>query len=556
MQLIILRIFTVLLFIVCHQVNADRLENLPTQWQQQLTAVAPIDESTFKPGVWETIEVARTKVDALLQLEKPDKKRLAAAYGNLGNLYLTHGLYTSADASYSNAIKLTPEHFPWRYYAAYLSQENGNMQAALSRFKKASELDPEYLPAQYRLAQVYLDLNKLDAAYNLFKTLMSDSELEAAAHYGLGQVLLIKQDYANAAEHLTRALELAPEATSIHYPLALSLRSVGKADQAKQHLKQYKKHEIVIKDPLVESLEALKDPAYRHFVEAMTAVIRKDFNKAIKEFEAGLAYEPDNTAARTSYSRALYIIGIKDKARNQLEGIIKKQPDKTIALFLLAILNDESGNSEKAAELYRRVIDLNATHEGANFFLGNYYLRHKDYNKAIRHYETVTLKNDKNIPAHIFKLVAMMSNEASDKELLAITQQITDRSPNTLSVRRIQILLLALSKEADVRNSDLALTLAEKMYESSQYPANLELLALSTASAGNYKLGSEQMRKALAAEKQHKNSRSITRMNNNLLQLQEGRLPELNWHEEIRHMQPPPTNALATFRDYPDANPI
>jgi len=552
----IARTIALSLFIVCHQVNADSLESLPSQWQNQLTAVALIEAESLKPGVWEAIEQVRKKVDALLQLENPDTKQLASTYGNLGNLYLTHGLYTSADACYHNAIKLAPEHFPWRYYAAYLSQENGNMPEALSRFKKATELDPEYSPAQYRLAQVYLDLNQLDEAYNLFNSLKDDPELAAAAHYGLGQALLVKQEYADAAEKLTRALELAPEATSIHYPLALSLRAAGKTELAKQHLEQYKKHEIAIKDPLVESLEALKDPAYRHFVEAMTAVIRKNFDKAIREFEAGLSYKPDNAAARTSYARALFLIGHKEKAREQLEGVARQDPDKTIALFLLATLNDESGNSEKAAELYRRVMQLDATHEGAGFFLGNYYLRHKDYKNAIRHYETVTQNNDKNIPAHIFKMVAMMSSDASDKALLAITRKVTDRSPNMLSIRRIQILLLALSKDSDVQNSEQALDLAKQMYESNAYPANLELLALSNASAGNYELAAEQMSKALAAEKQHKNSRSITRMKTNLLLLQSGNLPELNWQEEIRYMQPPRTNALATFRDYPDANPI
>jgi len=548
--------FTLILFALCRQVIADGLDKLPPHWQQILEGVIQVDISPLKPAEQKAIEEARARVDTLLLPVKTDTKQLASKYGKLGNLYLTHDLYTSADACYNNAIILAPGHFPWVYYSAYLALENGNMQAALSRFEQAVELDPEYLPARYRLAQVHLDLNHLDEAYTLFNKLLNDTEFKAAAHNGLGQVFLMKQEYTSAAENFTQALEMAPEATSIHYPLAMSLRAAGIKQLAKQHLQQYGKRELVIKDPLVNALDALKDPASRHFVAAMSAVLKKEYGNAIAEFESGLKYEPENTAARTSYARVLYLNNDKDKSRQQLNQVIAQKPDKTLALFLLALLYDESNDNKQAAELYSRVIKLNPAHEGANFFLGNYYLHIKDYSNAIKHYEAVTLANEKNILAYLFNLVAMMGSGSSDKELISVTQQITDRVPNMFTVKRIQILLLALSDEADVRNSELAKNMAEQMYKLSQYPVNLELLALTTASTGDFDLAMEQMRKAVSAEQQYKKSGHIERMQNNVLLLEKHQLPNLDWHKEIAHMQPPPTHALATFRDYPDANPI
>ena len=542
--------------IFCHQVVADSLDNLPQHWKHKLEATVQVDLSPLKPVEQKAIANARANVDALLQTPDSDTKQLAAAYGKLGNLYLAHDLYTSADACYNNALLLAPGHFPRTYYSAYLAQENGNMQTALPRLEQASELDPGYQPARYRLAQVYLDLNRLDDAYSLFNELTGNVEFKAAAHNGLGQVFLMKQEYASAIEHFTRALELEPEANSIHYPLALSLRAVGKKQLAKQHLQQRGKRELVINDPLVDALEALKDPASRHFVTAMSAVMKKEYDHAITEFENGLKYEPENTAARTSYARVLYLNNHKQKTREQLNQVIAQKPDKTLALFLLAILNDESGNKSEAAQLYSRVIGLSPAHEGANFYLGNYYLHIKDYSNAIKHYETVVINNEKNIPAHIFNLVANMGNGASDKKLIALTQQITDRIPNMFTVKRIQILLYALSNEAGVRDSKLANNMAEQMYKLVQYPVNLELLALTTASSGDFDSATEQMRKAATEEQQYKKSSNLKRMQNNLLLLEKRQLPGLEWHEEIKHMQPPATNALATFRDYPDANPI
>ena len=549
-------IFTLCLIIFCFQALADSLENLPPEWQHQLKTVLQVDISPLKADEQKAIIESRSNIEALLLSKQPGPDALASEYGRLGNLYLIHQLYTSADACYENAMQLAPDYFPWAYYSAYLAQQNGNMQTALTRYKKALKLDPEYLPASYRLARVYLDLNRLDEAETLFNSLLEEPAYKAAAYNGLGQILVTRQDHINAAEHFRQALTLEPGATRLHYPLALSLRATGQNEEAKQHLKLYGKKELVIHDRLVDSLQALRNPASRHFVTAMTAVLRKEYAKAVADFESGLKYEPENAAARTSYARVLYLNGDREKARTQLERIIAQYPDKTLALFLLALLDDESNNKEQAAKSYKRVIQLNAKHIGANFFLGNYFLHNKEYSKAIRHYDVVLQNEEKNTPAQIFKLVAMMGNGASDKELLTVVEKITVTATDIPPIKRIQILLLALSSDAEVRDSEQAQKLAEQMYKSSRYPVNLELLALSTASTGDLSMAANQMRKALTEEKQHKNSRSLTRMSNNLLLLEKGALPELDWHEETSHMLPPPTNALATFRNYPDANPI
>lgn len=546
-----------ILFILCvGNVRADSLAELPSAWQHQLVAVSQIDISPLEQDEQKAITETRAKIDALLLSGNADVNQLAAEYGKLGNLYLIHELHTSADACYTNAMQLAPEHFPWAYYSAYLAQQEGDMEAALQRFQHAIKLDPTYLPAQYRLAQVYADLQRLDQATALFNSLLDSPTYAAGAHNGLGQIMATKQDHNKAVEHFTQALKLEPTATQINYPLALSLRAVGKSDQAKHHLKLYSRHDLVIEDRLVEALQALRNPAKRHLVSAMSAVRKKDYDKAVTEFESGLEHEPNNTAARTSYARVLYLSGDKNKARIELENIVADQPDHSLALFLLALLIDESGDIQAAADLYRKVIELSPAHEGANFFLGNYFLKNQGYRQAIRHYDAVILGNEKNIPAQVFKLVAMMANGATDKELLAVTKNITHRAPNILPTKRIQILLLALSEEAEVRNSQRAQQLAERMYKAHQYPVNLELIALTNASAGDRNLATQQMREALAAEAKQKRSQNAARMQHNLQLLQAGRLPKLDWREDIRHMLPPPTNALSTFRDYPEPNPL
>lgn len=547
---------SLLLFLFAHQVSADSLDDPPARWQHKLQAVVQVDISPLEPDEKAAINEKRLQLGELLLSTDADTRLLASEYGKLGNLYLTHDLYTSADACYNNAILLHPGHFPWLYYSGYLAQVNGNLEAALKRYKEAIELDPDYLPARYRLAQVHLDLNQTDEASALYTSLLNKPEYRAAAHYGLGQVSSIKHDHTGAIQHLSSALELQPEARQIHYPLALALRASGKKEQAKQHLQQLGKREITINDPLVESLETLKNPASRHFVAAMSAVLKKEYSSAISDFKKGLEYDPDNSAARTSYARVLYLTNNRNEARTQLKIVITTDPDKTLAIFLLALLEDEANNREKAAQLYKRVIEINPRHEGAHFFLGNYYLTNKDYKKAISHYQAVTAVNEKNIPAQALKLVAMMGNGNPDRELLNLSRQITQRSPNALAIQRIQILLLATSDDPDVRNAPEALEKAEIFYKKQPFPVNLELVALSLASSGNFDTAIDRLRQAIEAEQQYSKSKNIKRMKENLSMLEQHRLPVHGWDEEISNMQPPPVNALTSFRDYPDANPI
>ena len=546
---------TLCLFLLTHQVSTDSLDDLPPRWQDKLQAVLQVDISPLKSDEQAAINEKRTELGELLATDT-DTRLLASEYGKLGNLYLTHDLFTSADACYNNAILLHPGHFPWLYYSGYLAQVNGNLETALKRYKQAAELDPEYLPARHRLAQVHLDLNHTDEAFTLYTSLLNKPEYRAAAHYGLGQVSSIKQDYPGAIQHFSSALELQPEARQVHYPLALALRASGQKERAKQHLQQLGKREIAINDPLVESLEALKNPASRHFVSAMSAVLKKEYSMAISNFQKGLEFNPDNNAARTSYARVLYLANKRNEARTQLKTVISSDPDKTLAIFLLALLEDEAGNKEKAAELYKRVIEIDPKHEGAHFFLGNYYLAKNDYKNAILQYQAVTAVNEKNISAQALKLVAMMGNGNPDRELLDLSQRIIQRAPNVLAIQRIQILLLAASDDAHVRNASKALEKAEIFYKKQPFPVNLELVALSLASAGKFDAAAEQLRQAIEAEQQYSKSKNIIRIKENLSMFEQHRLPVHDWDEDVRNMKPPPVNAFTSFRDYPDANPI
>ena len=537
---------------------ADGISDLPDAWHSTLTPVEEIEISTLKPDEQQAIVNGRAEIVQLLHDSSPSAppQDLARAYGKLGSEYQAHSLNTSADNCFRNAMLLEPDNFRWAYYLAYNAHKSGNMPLALERLQAALKLDSDYPPAISRLGQTYLDLDQLDNAQAQFSKLLDMDGFQAAGHNGLGQVLLLKHDYADAVEHFTKALELEPGATQIHYPLAQALRGLGRNEEAQAQLKLYANQRLIIPDPLVEALDKFKNPAHHHFVIAMTSVRKNQYEKAVTEFEAGLKLDPDNTAARTSYARVLYLAGSDNQARSELEHVLAQDPNKQLAVFLLALLEDAANKPEEAADLYHRVLEINPDHDGANFFLGNYYLRKHDYKQALEYYDRSIANDAGNLPARLYRLVALMGNDSPDAEVRDAVGAINERAPGLYPPLRIRILLLALSRDAGVRNTALAQSLATQINQGDRNPLNTELMSLADAAAGDFDAAIPLMQQAMETERQRGHDFNADRMQDQLTQLHKKQLPELRWTAEIRYLVPPATKPLASFRDYPDANPI
>ena len=88
-----------------------------------------------------------------------------------------------------------------------------------------------------RLGGTSLDHGRPDHAQRLFREALALAPNSAAALGGLGRAVLAGGNHARAVEYLVRALTIEPEATSLHYPLALAYRGLGELERADAHLR-------------------------------------------------------------------------------------------------------------------------------------------------------------------------------------------------------------------------------------------------------------------------------------------------------------------------------
>ena len=85
-----------------------------------------------------------------------------------------------------------------------------------------------------------------------------------------------RQQYAQAIKYLEAALALEPQASRIHYPLAMAYRGLGDRRNAEAHLRQRGDVEVPSADPLLEAVAGLLKNAAAYEVRGSEALGKRE----------------------------------------------------------------------------------------------------------------------------------------------------------------------------------------------------------------------------------------------------------------------------------------
>lgn len=526
----------------------DALVDLPERWSGTLQVVPAAELEGQPRDIRQTLEEARQLVNSALQADATAHD-LAEAYGELGALYHVHLMYTHAAHCYTNAMALDPESFRWAYYHATLAQNLGQTDVAIMRYEHARTLNPGYKALDLHLANAWLDRNELDKARTGFESTRNAEGLEAASLYGLGHIALLQRDYPGAIAFFNQALELQPMASSIHYPLAQALRATGDREGARVHLEQRGVLEPRVKDPQIDALNAMKNNAAVHYVRGMKAVRSGEFEVAVKFFARGLSMEPDNTHARISLARALYLADNAPAAEQELRTVLAREPDNVFTLFLLGLLYDGADKHAEAMRLYQLALSQDPGHAGANFYLGNYYYREGRFAEAARHYEAVIQVEPKHLGAHMLLLAAREHDGVADTALAGSLRNAITNLPEQplLTLRLVQ--LLALSGDPAVRDPVESQRLATILVEQQSQPPHQEALALALAANGDFEQATA-IQKALVAMAFMSAPGEVDRLSRIQSRYEDGLLPSADDFAKLSVIPVPPIDVSGTFRNY------
>ncbi len=520
--------------------------------EQRLVPVPLPDLSRTEEAVRKRLNQTRAVLIEAVKSSEVTDAELAGAYGDTGTVYLSHQLYVAADACLANAHALAPKDYRWPYYLGYrFQQQDSNLEKAAESYQRVLSLRNEYEPTRVRLAQVYLDLDQAARAEPLLLAAMEQEGLRAAALFGLGRVAVAERDFQTAVEYFNQALAANPEATKIHYPLAMAYRALGDIELAKQHLARRGEGEPRVLDPLVDDLSKHLSGLRTLYYSAMEAMREGHFDVAVETFTAALQQEPGNSNARVTLARALYLQGDPAGAKTQLAEALERSPEHDLGLFLMGVLLEDEGDQAAALDLYRRTLKVDPQHSGAHHFLANALMRSGDYSQAARHYAAAVAVEPKNRPAKLMECLALImegSRPAVARERLEAGLADNPEDPMlTLALAR----LLATSKDDAVRDGGRALLLAQGLFDQAGTLENAETLAMAYAESARLRDAVALQENALSAVMAAGRFQDMPRLEENLTLYRKGKPCRTPWSPFDRMLYPASMGARGPFQEYP-----
>ena len=409
----------------------------------------------------------------------------ASSIGELGNLYQAYGLAGEAEICYRNAEKLDPEAFRWPYYLCQLFGRTNKMSAAVEACQRAAKLDETHVAVRIRLAELLTFLNRPEEAAPLFEAALALDAEAAAAHFGLAQLAVSRGDARAAAGGFERVLDLQPEATGVHVLAAQAYRDLGENDRAEAHLAKKGEGEVMLAEPLMAVIQGLSAGQQRFRQEGQKAFQEKRFEDSVEAFRRAVAADPLYADLRISLAAALVQTGEPAAALEQYELALKIAPTHPRANFGAGFLLQRSGQNALASEHYRRVLEAEPENRTARVNLAQTLFEGEDYESALAEIDQILAKEPGDIPMRLARVGALISLERYLDAEASLDEglELDGKNPQLLQA---QARLLATSPQAEQRDGDKAVRLAETLVNLEKRPEYVETLAMAMAGAGRF----------------------------------------------------------------------
>ncbi len=510
----------------------------------------------LKPAVQASLSAARRRL--LAKLTAPDTAitTLAAAFGELGQRYHTQLLFAPAEAWYRHSQTLAPDQTQAPYYLGYLFQQQSQLEPAASNYAHVLELQPDHPWATLRLAAIRLEQGRPEIAHVLLAPYRDHPELGAWTQFQLGRLALAQGDYPVAIDHLQRALERAPRADRIHYPLAMAWRGLGDRQRARAELAQRGNQEPPFPDPLIAALDDLSVGQTQLYTRAMDQIRRQayteavaSFHEALRQDSRGSQQDQDNPDAHTSLARALFLAGDEPAARAELEAVVATDP-RALTLFLLGVLDERAGHFDAATARYRQTLERDPDHGGAEYLLARRLTATGHYAEATKHFRRAHQLVPDNTPARLWEVLTRAQIGATEHELAQALQSARRDFPEDPGFSYYLARLLSQAHDAKLRDPATALELARQLQAEHPDLVHRELIAIAQAAGGDYPAATQSLRQAIAeAQRLGWDSHEL-----------KARLAAYQQQRPLDQTPltlPPltPIDATRIFRDYPSATP-
>ena len=481
-------------------------------------------------------------------------------YGRVGMRFAAYGLIDAAEAAYFNARRLEPSAFRWAYYLSVLYDETSRPEEAIAALEPALALSPGYVAGLVRLGDLLAGQNRTEEAARRYADALT---LDPSCHpclVGLGQVALQQREFQRAADYLERAVDMAPSAATIRYPLALAYRGLGDETRAQAQLqaradatfntglgKQIDRPGVY--DPLLNELQAVA-AAGTVALEARGVIAARAgrWAEAIADFNALVAADPDNAVSRNLLATALLTTGQRDAARRHYEEAIRIDPGHARANLHLGLLLAEDGRETDAIARFRRAVEADPGSNLVYLNLAAALMRNGEAAEAADVYEQLLRLDPSNAPARLGRAFALIRAGRHAEAAVRLGEDMQAR-PNELAFTHTLTRLLAASPDPDVRDGARALELMQQVSAALQSPEVLETAAMVMAEAGVFERAAEYQRMTIDLAGQTGRSDQLPHLRTMLSRYEAGQPSRTPFRDDDPLFYPAPFRPPGAFDD-------
>jgi tetratricopeptide (TPR) repeat protein len=440
---------------------------------------------------------------------------LASAYGEMGKLLMAATYFDAAESCYLNAQALAPTDSRWPYYLGHLYKVKGPIEKSAASFERALQLQPNDVATLVWLGDAYVTQGRAEAADPLFARVLSRQPDSAAALFGAGRAALARRDYPRAVKDLEEALAQEPQATAIHYPLAMAYRGLGNVEKAQAHLAQRGDIETRPADPLMWEVDGLLQSAEAYNVRGGRELDAGHWAAAAEYFRKGLELAPADPSLRHRLGTALFQMGDAAGAAEQFEQVIKTSPEFARAHFSLGVLMEASGRHQEAIDRLSAALKYDPGYFQARVQLAGILARNGRPEEALAQYKGALEKEPTDPDAafgYAMTLVRLHRYQEARDRLVDGMKAHSDQPNFSHALAR----LLAAAPDDRVRDGRRAKALVDELFKQQQSFELGETAAMTLAELGQYAQAAAVQRDIMAAAEKAGVHDVVRRMSENL----------------------------------------
>jgi serine/threonine protein kinase/tetratricopeptide (TPR) repeat protein len=288
--------------------------------------------------------------------------------------------------NYTKNVEAYSDYLRGRYH--WNKRTSDALKKSIDHFNLAIEKDPQYALAFAGLADAYIILGLYGALPPKFvmpkakaaaqKALEIDQELPEA-HTSLGCIKSVFDwDWEGAEKDFKQGIDLNPNYALAHHWYAINyLTSMGRFKEAVEEMKKaldldpislvinttvglvhyFAQEYEKAKDIFLQTLEVESNFAMAHFFLGQTYTQKKEYDKALAEFEEANQLFGGSTNMLATYGTTEALAGKKGDATSMLESLLSTSKEEYVSAYDIAMIYTGLGDIDEAFNWLQKAVE-------------------------------------------------------------------------------------------------------------------------------------------------------------------------------------------------------